>query len=50
MTELVPVTFRLSPDLREGVEKVAKEDNRTVLWVLRRAIDEALERWEKGDF
>lgn len=43
----VPVTIRLSPDLKEGMERAAREDNRTVSWLIRHAVNEALERWEK---
>lgn len=43
---LVPVTFRLSPENREGVERVMSEDGCSFSDVIRRSVHEALERWE----
>lgn len=42
----VPVTFRLSPENREGIERIAREHGCSFSDVMRRAIHEALERRE----
>lgn len=48
MTPRRPFTgFRIDPDLRDGLERAAAEEDRSVSYLIRRAIREWLKRRER---
>jgi predicted transcriptional regulator len=45
--EAKPTQVRLRPDQRPKLEAIVKKEERDVSWVIRKALDDYIERYEK---
>ena len=48
MTELIRTSFHCPADLLVRLKEIAEEEDRTVSWLIRAAIEDYLERHDEG--